>query len=38
MCILEAREFATPHINLKDLRASITQMWEELSEDYIVKT
>jgi hypothetical protein len=22
---------------LKDLRASITQVWEELSEDYIVK-
>jgi hypothetical protein len=22
---------------LKDLKASITQVWEELSEDYIVK-
>jgi hypothetical protein len=34
---LEAKECATPQRNLKDLRASITQVWEELSEDYIVK-
>jgi hypothetical protein len=34
---LEAKECLTPHINLKDLRASITQVWETLSKDYIVK-
>jgi hypothetical protein len=37
-CVFEAKEYLTPHINLKDLRASITQVCEELSEDYIVKT
>jgi hypothetical protein len=35
---LEAKECVTPHIDLKDLRASITQVWEELSENYILKT
>jgi hypothetical protein len=34
-CVLEAKKCATPHRNLKALRASIT--WEELSKDYIVK-
>jgi hypothetical protein len=35
---LEAKECTTPLRNLKDLRAFIMQAWEELSEDYIVKT